>query len=621
MRSFLLAFVLNAFVVMSVPVFAQMGAYGQFGIGMYGGMQACPYGGGGVPQGLTDIQDEIDELQKEIRDLRSKIRTNKAKIKSTEDMIKSTETLLCMHLTDNACSGVKSHIGDPKLPNDMQTGGLRRWSPENVCQNNSNVPVASRPWPGFCENQNNETNFWQNVIHPTESSRVLKQICKQTEYIRAGRYLDEFVNNCEKSLDRLHDLHFERRGIEDPKYLEEQLKYKQAELKLKREEGKALRREIQEEITESGTCIECSPRFTNPPISKAERWGSLALGALGAYLGYKGGKYAVDQAANLGWPTSPYAVQAGIFPFAMAGIYGATYGGGAYNCFGQYPMGGMMGPGGAYGMGMYPNIGGPFQYPPGWGYPGGAGGGIFMPGMGPWGMNGYPGMFPGMVMPGMMVGGIGIGGMMMPMPFMGGGAMMGMPWMGMPAGGMMMGMPAMGMVAGGIGIGGMVMPFPAGGMVMPFPAGGMMVGGIGIGGMMMPFPAGGMMMGMPVGGMYPAGGMMMGMPAAGGMMVGWQYQQQMMQMQMQQMQMWQQQQMAMQQDYMNRQQLVGRLSQELIRIQMQIQQISMGSYFGGTIGGGMSVPTGTLIDPVTGQVISNSGFGYGDPNLGPVPAR
>ncbi|MCB0357895.1 MAG: hypothetical protein KDD40_12850, partial [Bdellovibrionales bacterium] len=70
-----------------------------------------------------------------------------------------------------------------------------------------------------------------------------------------------------------------------------------------------------------------------------------------------------------------------------------------------------------------------------------------------------------------------------------------------------------------------------------------------------------------------------------------------------------------QQEYMQRQQVIGRLTQELYKIQMQIQQISTGSYGGSTItypytgvpGGGGYVPggsgSGTATTPNTGSPI------------------
>jgi hypothetical protein len=75
------------------------------------------------------------------------------------------------------------------------------------------------------------------------------------------------------------------------------------------------------------------------------------------------------------------------------------------------------------------------------------------------------------------------------------------------------------------------------------------------------------------------------------------------------------------QDKMNREQMTLRLTNEIYKIQMQIQQISYGSYGGGYSNGGIGQPTGTVIDPVTGQIISNPGYGGGDPNLGPIPSR
>ena len=185
-----------------------------------------------------------------------------------------------------------------------------------------------------------------------------------------------------------------------------------------------------------------------------------------------------------------------------------------------------------------------------------------------------PGMMGGVaggMIPGGMMGGV-IGGMI-PGGMMGGviggmipGGMMGGVIGGMIPGGMMGGMMPGGMMGG-------MMPGMMGGMMMP---GGMMPGGMMggmmpgmMGGMMMP---GGMMPGGMMGGMMPGmmGGMMPGMMGGGGMQAYIQYQQAMMAYQQ-----------AMMNNYMQRQQAASGLYSEIVRLQMQIQQILYGGGSGG----------------------------------------
>jgi hypothetical protein len=370
--------------------------------------------------------------------------------------------------------------------------------------------------------------------------------------------------NCQDSFSRLHELFKQLKDQAGTLSAnEEALAGKNQEIeRLKTERRQAMwdaereeRERIREGRTEAAECDgNCEVRGRS--VSNSAKWGALGLGVLGAAAGGVLAKYAVDTNRNLGWATDPFVVAGATLPGVMYGIYGATYGGGSGMCDGPMGPNGMM-----MGGGMYPGMGGAFGMPMG----PQMGGGLFMPGMGPWGMGGPWGLGGG-GMGGWPMGGMGFAagaavgfmqGMGMAMPAMGGFPAMGGGMGFVPGMGMGMGMA----IGGGIGfVQGMGFAMPAMG---GFPA---MGGGIGF------VPGGGFAMGNMQGGM----GMM-------NPMWSMQMQQMMLQQQMQQQQMWMQQQQAAQADYMNRMQLVGRLSQQMAQIQMQIQQISMGGMTGSTL--------------------------------------
>ncbi len=339
-------------------------------------------------------------------------------------------------------------------------------------------------------------------------------------------------------------------------------------------------------------CMSCRESNRQSVINQMERWykpdkwqrfGQFLSSAAGVALGLYSIKSANKVRARLGFPgQAGYGMQLA-YPFIMDGLYGSGMlgsslacsptGSGFRNVLGGlggllmggypgmgYPGGGIWGggyPGGFPGMGGYP---GGF---PGMGYPGG------FPGMG------YPGGFPGMGYPGGFPGiGGGIhlgGGFPFPgggFPFPGGGIQLGggypggFPGMGYPGG-----FPGMGYPGGFPGIGGGIhlgggFPFPGGG----FPGMGGYPGGFpGMG-----YPGGGF-----PGGGFPGGGMMGG--GFGQMQAYMEYQKAMMSYKQAQMNNW-----------MQKQQSVQALTQEMYRLQMQIQEVM----YGGGASSGFSLTAG-----------------------------
>ena len=216
------------------------------------------------------------------------------------------------------------------------------------------------------------------------------------------------------------------------------------------------------------------------------------------------------------------------FPGGFGGGFPGGFGGGFPGLSGGFAMGGFPGFGGGFGGGM----GFPGGFGGGMGFPGGFGGGMGFPGGFGGGM-GFPGGFGGgMGFPGGFGGGMGFPG------GFGGG-------MGFPGG-----------FGGGMG-------FPGGfGGGMGFPGG--FGGGMGV-------PGG-------FGGMNPyAQAQMQAQAQAQQQYASYiKLQQTQMQAQIQAQQAWLQHQQSIQQDYMQRQQVIGGLTQEMFKIQQQIQMVASG---------------------------------------------
>ena len=635
---------------------AQSASAQNWGTGMYGGMQACPYQLQ-IGDEATSIKEDMEEMNKDLREAKSELSRLKSRLSSLKTSVTSQKDLFKLTgFEGEAFSTIENHI----------TGGYSCSTYQRVTcatgQANANDAIASgdqarmpaadmpggRPPPAPSGNPRNGTPQGDpcgtgTLTNPApfapevwarscENGAVRASICEQN--IPGNRPRGFNPDSCKRYLGGWIEKQRELRMAETKvaeldarvKELEAMTKAKKQEL---REAVKEYVREQRQAQTEGG-CIDCMI-MGNSGVMQQRRASGWEIGAnvvlgLGAmYLGNQMNKYTTDQNARLGFPTQPYPALGYGMPFFTGALYGAlggSTGGGSFGCAGGtngsgFPNGpyGMMGP---FGQGsMYgPMGGGAFGYPANmYGSP--MGGGMFMPGMGPFGM-GMPGglgggMGMGMPMGMMMGGGFQMGGMPMGMMVGGGmpmgmmisggiGMMGGMPMgmqMGMPMGmqmGMMGGMP-MGMQMGMMGGLGMMGGMPMG-MQMGMPMGAMVAGGN-----MMGMPMG-MAMGMPMpmmasGGMMMGGmpmGMQMGMPMGmqmGGMMDGgmgmqmqMQMQQSMMQMQMQQYQQYVSMQQQAYQSQMARSQVVAGLTQEMYTLMFRIQQAQMGIGTGGYIGVG-----------------------------------
>ncbi|MBV2168863.1 MAG: hypothetical protein KUL82_09160 [Bdellovibrio sp.] len=553
----------------------------QWGTGMYGGMQACPYNYSAAA-GSSSYLDEIKEAQSAIREAEKQLRSKKTEKKrlekgmersrrDVEDVVSEDFTeFMFEHIENNvSCKEYKGMAGSDEFIAGGQEGEAAVQAP------------ASREVRGFSITE------WTRLCDQNKSGSVSATVCdgsrfRQTEKGKATS------QDCKKGLTDYRKSYAQSNKLQrEIESLENLIRRSKEDIQDARQNYADEQREKQRDQLEGGICIDCISQGSGYTYQKRETdWGSvvgnIGLGLAATYMGYQTNKMVADANSNIGWPTQPYPAWGYGFPFLATGvsqalgggggIYGAVGGGigaGGFGCAGMNGGAyGMMGPyGGMNGNGMWGN---PYGMA-GMGM-GGLGGGIYQPGMGPWGMAGPWGM----------------GG-----PYAGA--------MGYPMMGGMMGMPMGGMLGGGLG-----------GM-MGMPMGGM--GGMG-------YPMGGMGgMGMPMGGMGGLGGMM-GMPMGGmnGGLGSIQMQQQMMQMQMQQYQMYVQQQQSYMQQQMQRQQVVASLQQELYGLLYRIQQVQYGvgntGYLGGSVGGGISVGGGGVITPLPGSGGTTLPGGTG---TGPAP--
>ena len=483
--------------------------------------------------------------------------------------------------------------------------------------------------------------------------------------------------DCEEALEELEEY------ISDLKEFVELKKAKQSETRelIRAKLRSKLPDEDEEETEADGLCWECLDeiRELNKPTS-AQTTGnvlSLVLGGAMSYYGYKAGKRGAQSVNDLrmrqgfdalGTAGPSWAGATLGMPFIANGIYGLANGNsvlGNYSCApGMAGGGGMYAPFAGYGNagfgggfpGAYGGVGGGF----GGGFPGAYGNAGFGAGFG----GGFPGVYGnagfGMGMPmggayggfpgfgGGFGGGMTIGG---GFPGFGGGMGMGMPmggYGGFP-GGFGPGFGGSMTIGGfpGLGGGGFGAGFPGfgGGMTMGggFPGfgGGMGMGMGGYGG----FPGAGGYGGFPGAGGYggfPGAGGYGGFPGAGmnpqamAQMQAQQqqyanymkFQQTQMQAQIQAQQAWLQHQQSVQQDYMQRQQVIGGLTQEMYKIQQQIQMVASGgvgssSILGASTGG---INTGLNLGTGNNAPTHNPAPGAGsttptDGNLPIVPGR
>ena len=491
-------------------------AYGHMpmaGSGAYGAFQGCHYGYA-ESEAIQDINDEIDELQKERKELRRARNSKKRELRELQGRNRNRQggakgdalKELKLHLKDPVISQIRDYAQDTNLAScnykDSCTGDVKP-ACLSTADNSEDDGVYSSDFTEnvdeiFCQN---EDDLWHRSLR--NGDEFVKICSNRGPYKALAKKSEDFDSGfCTSALnDYIEATRQADITAKELKQLERELKAIDKTIKLARNERSDLREEEKyeaEEDTEAG-CPNgnCGGyRVARPKVSKGRVVGGVLAALAGAYLGYRVENHRSKTNARLGYHTTPYLGLASTLGAAQ-GIYGAVAGGmgaGGYGCVGHMGAGGFYGSGGLMGNGLYsPHMGGAF------GYPGGmigpyAGGGMYMPGMGPWGVAGPGGAHP-FGYPGMMIGlggAIGVGG--------GGFAPI-----GFPVGG---GFALAGGGIGAIGLGGIApIGFPVGG---GFALAGGGIGAIGVGG------GGFAPIGFPVGGGFALAGGGIGAIGLGG---------------------------------------------------------------------------------------------------------
>jgi len=478
------------------------------------------------------------------------------------------------HLQGSPNMGQAADIAGPGASNDSEETNLitSNRAPANAPSEGNNS-TATATGGGNQDHGQFTTDEWHSVCDPYKAGHVTDSVC-QIDRMKVEKVFS--LPACKKSVKDMYDAQQKLKAAQNKQdNLQAAIDSKKEDIaSLKRNLRDAIKQhneDLKEEMTEGG-CVDCMLKSSGYQVERRDNSSStgavvtnLGLGIASMVLGNQMQKTVAGYNARLGYPTQPVPAFGYGYPFIMAGvgaaIAGGAGGGGYYGAVGSGGGNGAFGCASTGGGGM--NGGGGMMYGPGgvMGYPNGmygnpmAGGGMYMPGQGSWGGNGFNGMngmFPGGLMGG--------GGYMAGYPM---GGMAGVSFM-TGGGGGMMGYP----MGGGMAMGG----YPMGGMMPGMMAGASIMAG------------GGGMMGYPMGGGMAMGGMM-GMDPA--MM------QMQMQMQQQQMQLQMQMQQRAQENYMSRYQTVMGLQTELQGLMSRLQQAQMSLQYGGYTDISLGVGTGT----------------------------
>ena len=401
--------------VATVMTFAVSAQAQQWGMGYYGGMQACPYNYGGA-EGSSSIQDDISEKQEAIKEAKYQMKSKSSELKTLERRLKRNREDVEEVVSTDYTEQIFKHIDeDLRLCQyegmEVQAQGDQGGVAVSTC----GALPANETLTGFTTEQ------WKRIADPKKSGSINGRVCTEFRTSEKGRRTPQ---DCQKALveykknsDRAAKLRSEIDGL---KSSVENLTDDIADLK---KDYREEQREARREALEGGYCENCAAQGSGYSYRKPEtNWGSVlanvGVGLAATYLGYRSQEMIADHNASIGFPSNPYPAWGFGLPFLLNGAtealgggggYGAIGGGigaGGFGCAGNNGGAyGMMGPyGGANGNGMWGNpyaMGGFNPY----------GGGMYAGGMGPWGMNGPMGGMMGGFPGGMMLSG-GMGMMM-----------------------------------------------------------------------------------------------------------------------------------------------------------------------------------------------------------------
>ncbi len=542
----------------------------QWGTGQWGGMQGCAY-----PQragdGAESDQDLIKEKQEVIKEAQKQLKSKQNELKSLKRELNASRQDVEQVISEDFSSFVFEHIENERACTEYK--GMGGTSDGTQTTGTDGGQTIETPDANLTEIQAFQMGEWRQICDMNKRGSVMGVVCDGKRF-RVEEKTGATAKDCKKGLVDYRKNYARSQRLEtEVKSLERAIANGKRDLQSAKEQVAEERRERAKEQLEGGICVNCATSgsgyvYQKPQTDWANVAANVGTGLLVSLMGYKQQQMVTEANASIGWPTQSYPAGGAAIgaPFFLNGLYGALGGGvgaGAFGCGNMSAGGSVFGPG--------------FSYNPL------TGGGMYLPGMSPWGIAGPNMMYPG----GMYPGGIANFGLM--------GGAMGMNPYGMGAMGAMgmnpYGMGAMGALGGGLANFGLM----GGAMGMnPYGMGAMGMNPYGMGAM------GGMgLMGGAMGGMGLMGGAMgmnpYGMGAMGMDMGSMQMQQQMMQMQMQQQQYYVQQQQQYMTQQMERQRVVQSLQTELYSLMSRIQQVQMGygsSYLGVTGGTGVGGTTG-----------------------------
>lgn len=372
-----------------------------WGTGMWGAQQGCSYGFAAA-DGASSVLDEIRDAETAMKEARSKLREKKSRLKKVEKDIERARAIVERSINSDYADRLFEHIDNRRTCDEyaVTVAGCS----QDACLS----PYTRGEWEGICN------GIRIGSINVPAACGLAAS--RSPERVRGGDAgcADAFAKYSKSSTERQtlqREIDRLERTVEDAKEAVKTSKTNLLEDLRDRQRSQA----------EGDICWECATSLRASERQSPD-WAGVAsnvgAGLLSVYLGYQTNKMVSQSNAALGWPSQPYPAWGYGMPFLANGIYGALGGGigaGVFGCAGAGNRGGLGLGNGAYGMSGNPMSGG--MYLPGmgpWGTSGpsiGGVGGMGSPGMNGVGGMGYPGMggFGGMGSPGMNGFGGGLG--------------------------------------------------------------------------------------------------------------------------------------------------------------------------------------------------------------------
>lgn len=360
-----------------------------WGTGMWGGMQGCstPMKAG---NGAASVSDDVREAREAVNELQRKLREKKQKLKKAEADVEKLRDSVTKTIDADFAEALFAHVESRKSCDE--------YKPEACAGDKCFAPYKRDEWDSICA-----------------GTKVGGLNAAAACGLPRSRSADRAGGSCADSLAKYGKKWAEASRLQrDVEKLEEQLEDRKDAVKTAEREAR------DRKSSEGGFCVECmmsqqrgggvgagggGGMVANRGVDWAGVASNVGVGLLATYMGYQTNKMVAQNNSALGWPTQSYPAWGYGMPFFANGIYGALGGGtgqGSFGC-GQTMAGGgnwngaggmgMMNPmtmmSSGYGLSGY-GAGGVFGYPSSISGMG-ISGGMYLPGMSPWGVNGFGG--------------------------------------------------------------------------------------------------------------------------------------------------------------------------------------------------------------------------------------